>query len=969
MQKRQIQRRERVVLCGALCLMVVVLLSYLEGAAQTSPVSTQSASACQPPNDDASCKVKDGEFAQPLSPADAPMDRQINGGERHLYKLRLPVSQFVQVIVEQTGIDVALTLCTLDGHRVAAVDRQSGSFGPEKLSFIPATDGDYILQVKPLLDTTLAGAYSVHIAPFRKVEPSDEVRVKAERVVTEGGAYYDLGRPECLRESIVKYKEAENLWQSLNDAYELAVTLYGLGWSYSKLGSYGMVKFPTPQHTLRWSYESREDHQVALNYFEHALSMMTAQNDRHGEAITLAGLAWPQLYLGRTVEALSSFSEAGKIFHSLNNKRGEAISEYGRGWAYALLNDNNSALNSYLHALSLRREAGDKKGGPPTLAAISRIYSRLGNYQEAIDYDRRAIEVYKDLKDPRGQASTWADLGWVYLTLGQYGRALDCFHESLNQPHGLDETGRANVLYGMARVESMGGNLSEALLAMERVREIIEPLRDKGTISDLRTYYSANVQEYYEFYINLLMRMHSEHPAAGYDARALTISEKARARELLTVLAQSDSTDDHSYDLVLGSPVETSDIQKILDPNTLLLEYSLGEDKSFVWLVSSNSIDSFELPKRRQIESSALRLYNLVVQRNRQVTSTAAVEWKHQILQADTAAESLAADLGQTLLGPLNSRLGQKRLVIVTEGTLQLVPFSSLLVPEQSSQVEKLVPLFVNHEIVGLPSFSILNVLRKNAARPVAPNTVAIFADPVFSQDDPRLLVAVRINESAGEANNVSAVAGQRSVSGGNVANISPYRRLPGTRWEALQIASLLPKDQSFLALDFNANRETALSSALSNYRIIHFATHAFVDDTNPTLSRIVLSQFTSNGDAQNGSLTLTDVYRMKIKADLVVLSACKSALGVNTKGEGLVGLTGGFMHAGAPRVLVSLWAISDTAAAEFMAKFYRKLLGPEKLPPAAALRQVQIETWKDKRFQSPYYWAPYLYSGEWKWR
>src|SRR5206468_1308828 len=148
---------------------------------------------------------KEGEVVQTLSPSDAPLSRQINGGERHLYKLALPARQFVQVIADQVGIDVTLALCTTDLHRVAAVDRQSGSYGPEKLSFIPEVDGEYILQVRPLLDTTLTGSYTIHMAPFKEPDASDETRVVGERVVTEGGAYFDAGRPECLRESIAKY--------------------------------------------------------------------------------------------------------------------------------------------------------------------------------------------------------------------------------------------------------------------------------------------------------------------------------------------------------------------------------------------------------------------------------------------------------------------------------------------------------------------------------------------------------------------------------------------------------------------------------------------------------------------------------------------------------------------------------------------------------------------------------------------
>jgi CHAT domain-containing protein len=927
--------------------------------------TTETISPCDLKIDEWACKQKPGESVQVLTPGAQPVVREINGGERHLYNVDLVAGEFAQIIVEQLGVDVTLSLCSGDGHRISEVDRQSGSAGPEKLSIIAPADGTYLLQVKPLPDTTLKGSYRVQVTPLREPVSTDETRIKAEKAVSEGGAYFDRGRPNCLQQSIDKYKEAQKLWQSLDDEYETAITLYGLGWSYSKLGSYGMVKFPSPQHTLRWSYASRTDHEMALKYFEQALRMVEAQNNLHGQAITLAGIAWPQLYLGQSNDALASFSKAAAIFRDLNNKRGEAICEYGRGWAYALLNDNPAALNSFLRALNLRRESGDNKGGPPTLAAISRIYSRLGDYQEAIKYDLRAIEGYDAIKDAqgksdsRGKASTWADLGWVYLSLDQPSAALDCFQKSLTESPGLDETGRANVTYGQARAQSRLDHLTEAASAMEAVCEEIERFRSKGSASDLRTFYSANVQEYYEFYISILMKLQAAHPSDGFAAKALAISERARARELLSILAQSNSTNEQKYELALGRPLSVSDIQRMLDPETLLLEYALGDEKSFVWLVSSNSIASFELPKRKQIESMASSFYDALVERNNARGVVNEIEWKRRVFQADATAEKAAEELGRILVDVLYPRLGQKRLVVVTEGSLQLVPFSSLLT-KRGSEGNASVPLFVDHQIVTLPSFSVLSVLRSYSSRPTTQQTVAIFADPVFAADDPRLPSVSTIDQS---------VSLERSADGEKVGRVTAYRRLPGTRWEAEQIASLVSKNETLLAVDFNANRDAALDRQLGDYRIIHFATHAFVDDNYPSRSKIVLSQFTAKGDAEDGNLTVPDIYKMHIKADLVVLSACKTALGVNTRGEGIVGLTGAFMQAGAPRVLVSLWAISDTAAADFMARFYRKLLGPDKLPPDVALRRTQIETWKDKRFKSPYYWAPFVLSGDWQWR
>jgi CHAT domain-containing protein len=177
---------------------------------------------------------------------------------------------------------------------------------------------------------------------------------------------------------------------------------------------------------------------------------------------------------------------------------------------------------------------------------------------------------------------------------------------------------------------------------------------------------------------------------------------------------------------------------------------------------------------------------------------------------------------------------------------------------------------------------------------------------------------------------------------------------------------ALVFEDQSLRALDFNASRERALSVELGQYRLLHFATHALVNSQHPELSGIVLSLVNEQGQSQDGFLRFHDLYNLRIKADLVVLSACQTALGKVIRGEGLVGLTRGFMYAGAARVVASLWNVNDLATAELMKRFYRGMLA-DGLRPAAALRAAQVSMWKEKQWQPPYYWAGFVLQGEWK--
>jgi CHAT domain-containing protein len=251
--------------------------------------------------------------------------------------------------------------------------------------------------------------------------------------------------------------------------------------------------------------------------------------------------------------------------------------------------------------------------------------------------------------------------------------------------------------------------------------------------------------------------------------------------------------------------------------------------------------------------------------------------------------------------------------------------------------------------------------------RKPAERTIAVLADPVFESNDERVKGPRGQTPSSVDnaASSIKRAARGLGLSSQNDAELV-IPRLPGTRREADQILALVPRSQSKAAFDFAASRETAASMELAGYRYVHFATHGFLNSLHPELSGIVLSMVDEKGKPQDGFLLAHEVFNLKLSAELVVLSACRTGLGKEVRGEGLVGLTRGFMYAGAPRVVVSLWSVSDEATAELMAAFYRGMLS-DKLRPAAALRAAQISLMKDSRWQSPFYWAAFTLQGEWR--
>jgi CHAT domain-containing protein len=409
-----------------------------------------------------------------------------------------------------------------------------------------------------------------------------------------------------------------------------------------------------------------------------------------------------------------------------------------------------------------------------------------------------------------------------------------------------------------------------------------------------------------------------------------------------------------------------------LDNDTLLLEYSIGEERSYLWVVSTNSIASYELPKRAELEPLAKYFSKLASGGGQEITERAVP------VTEDPDYRSYALRLSRMLLSPAAASLRAKRLLIVADGALEYVPFAALPDPsvrENEETESPLVPLLVKHEIVSTPSASVIDVLRNELkGRKPAARTAAVLADPVFSANDSRVASAVKSGEkpshSEALAPSLQRLLFDWAVKDASVPGLlrgdGELVRLRGTRMEADEIDSLLTADQCKKAVDFEASKETAKDPELGQYRYIHFGTHGLINPRHPGLTGLVLSMVDSKGEPVDGFLAAPEVYNLKLSAEMVVLSACRTALGTEVRGEGLVGLTRGFMYAGTARVVASLWKVYDAATAELMTSFYRGVLKEGKRP-ADALRAAQLEMWKQKKYRAPYYWAAFEIQGEWQ--
>ncbi|HYE75996.1 MAG TPA: CHAT domain-containing protein, partial [Blastocatellia bacterium] len=589
------------------------------------------------------------------------------------------------------------------------------------------------------------------------------------------------------------------------------------------------------------------------------------------------------------------------------------------------------------------------------------------------------------------------------------------------------------LLLDFARLEERTGNLNAAREYGENAINIIESQRESFSNDELRASFAAGSRGFYDFQIGLLMKLHALDRTKGNDAIAFQLSERSRARGLLNVLnearaevmqggdrtllerekrlrvqindkarrltqalsskasekrgeaiekelntlladlqtvrAQIRISSPRYAALTQPQPLAVKELQAKLDDNTVLLEYALMPERSFLWAVSRNAFKSYEVPKHSEIETLSRRAYELFTRSHER-----AIRGQAQLA---------AAELSQKILGPVAAELKGKRLIIVGDGALQYVPFAALPEPaniEKGAVDEKTIlhpltsnpqPLIINHDLVYLPSASLLSLLgQERGSVKQAEKTIAVLADPVFQLNDQRVTKSL-VARNSPQVNTATLMAQTRGgfdqlTRSASETGTAGFARLPYTRQEAEAIFSLTSTRDGLKALDFKANRESATSKELSQYRILHFATHGLINSQHPELSGLVLSLVDEKGEPQDGFLRLHDIYNLNLNADLVVLSACRTALGKEVNGEGLIGLTRGFMYAGAKSVIASLWDVRDEATAELMKRFYHNMLKQGQLP-SAALRAAQISVLQEPRWSAPYFWAGFTMQGAWK--
>jgi CHAT domain-containing protein len=761
-------------------------------------------------------------------------------------------------------------------------------------------------------------------------------------------------------------RNAIEIFHNLGDRHSEAIAYMGLGQAYHEsnrsfalenyetalrrfesTGALDSVAVVTFKLATMYVYDNPAK---ALAYLDRCLVLSRAAGKRRNEANALSEITIVYASQNRSAEAAKQHARAMKFYEAISDKRGQAtaLNTYGF-FLLSKMRRAPEALDAFTQALPLSESVEDKALLTTTLYNLALAHQALGNLSISLSFIERALRIIEDLRASVGSPELRA---WFFSGVRQH---YDLCRDILMQLDRLQPTA------GYAKRAFLMSERSRARSLLDMVNESPADLRRGATAELLRSEreVSGLIASLIRHQYDLSTEEQADPNELGEIRNKLT-QLNAQYQEIQAKLRAQRPTQSQLMDFQLN---DVSQVQNALSGDTILLEYGLGEERSYLWVITSNSFDSYQLPGRKTLEDATREVYEHIILPQKFAAGSVADD-RLDIEAADRLYREKAAGLSQMLLSPIAERLGNKRLVFVTEGALQLVPWDALLVPGTAvGPGEPKKFLIETNEVAALPSISTLLAIRglRNRAYESA-KLVAIVADPVISRSDERV-------ENEGPSPVIVHTAGSSTVPpDAGVLRGAHAVRLIHASEEADAIAAVAPVGTTMTAKGFAATREAALSPRMGEYQILHFATHGIYDTEHPERTAMVLTMVDQNGDQINGMMSLQDIYNMDLSAQLTVLSACQTALGRDIRGEGLVGLTHSFMSAGSRSVVASLWKVDDRATAELMADFYQAMLR-EGLAPVAALRAAKLKMMRERNLRAPFYWAGFVFQGDYETR
>lgn len=933
---------------------------------------------------------------------------KLRGGERHAYRFSIEPGQAFRIAVDPQRGDFAFSLRDPFRSDSLLIDTRNGLRGLETFHAVANAPGQYRLEVHSLAPASREQSYTLTVEPPHSIEREDRLRKAAMEAFSRGEHLFASAKGAALLEVADEYGKALDLWQDAGERERVMATRYRIGLTLEKLWHLEEARnFFRPALGQARSRRDRLAEALLLDrigrtyprnqagtWYRQSLTLFQQEKYRPGEADLLNNLGLVYIRGGNFTEGFRYVNKGLTIWRELGGVREEVYVLQNLGEMYINLAEPEHALDQFETALKI--SSGNDDLEARVLVGMGAAQSEMGQGDKAIQELTRAVELWHGLGERGWEAVSLVRIGEAHARLDQLEEAREKMEEALalSNREPRDDFVRAIVLGNLGHVLDLQGREKEAIARFQEARVLFKAQGDDSSVAkalrgqaeaaldlgDLDTAHAAAKEgvalaeglrspfptdfllrrALYDLYIESSMSLNAREPEKNHAAQAFNAAEAARSRSLLDdvkALAVDIPADDpelrekaelearlvrlEMQGLALSQgrlkdevdrrirvaesqlqavrtrleqrglpgsprPLTLREVQRSLAPDTLLLVYSLGPRRSWLWEVTADRFVTHELPEQSEIEKQAGKVH-------RQLSRSVHREWR--------AWAPALGELSKTLLSPVADRLDKRQLLISPDGALSLTPFAALLDPRtlKKRTVEPgTAPgaprfLVLDHQLATITSISVVAAAREAlSSRAPAPEAIAVLAAPDFEGTD-----------------------------------LPP---LPFSFEEGQAIVRLAPPGRSFLAEGRQASRATAMDPGLGLFNYLHFATHGRLRD-RPDLSGIALS---------DGFLRAFEIYDLDLSCELVVLSACETAVGAERGG-----LVRAFLKAGSRRVMATLWKVPDRSTPRLMESFYHGLLRQD-MTPSAALQQAQVQM-LGSRWKAPHYWAGFVLQGEWR--
>lgn len=745
------------------------------------------------------------------------------------------------------------------------------------------------------------------------------------------------------------------------------------------LGNIGVI------HSNLGNYEK------ALRYITKSLAISKKIGNQRSEGINLLNLGVVYASLGDYPKALLYAEKTLAIDKKSGNIISEGITLNNIGNIHLHSGNYSRAQTYFEQALAIHRKTNNKKSEGITLSNIGNLQGELGNFAQAQKWYKKALAVIRATGNKKHEGIVLNCLGNVNLDLREYEKSLDYLNQALViGKQIMDPQILWGALKSRARVKRIKKRGDDAYEDLKKAIKITESARGQLNVQEQKAHFLAKNIEIYEDMVDLLFEIHKKKPNQGYDKECVYYIEKAKARAFLDGLQEgridlkrhlspelkkeekritkeisSVQTDllkpnlseqkrkelidklenlEEQYQklvlrikrenpqyakIVYPAPCRVEDIQKeLLTEKTALIEYLSGKDGTFVACITKN--DNF-IQKISDTKTLLERIKNYI-----KLLSTSSPKKFY-----GTAA---GRKIYQDLLAPVEHKLKNiDQLIIIPDNVIHYLPFESLIISGKKNRSRYLVE---KYKISYAPSASsLINLLSRKRETTWEMDFLA-FADPVY---------VYSMTETSEKEINETQILREFSIKKG-----FEFHRLLFSKAEVNQISKHFPPERSKVYLRDMAKEDNIKKLEMDKYKIVHFATHGFLDEKVPSRSSLILTL--DDDPKEDGFFQVREIYNTRFNSDLVVLSACNTGKGSLENGEGVTGLHRAFLNAGAQSIVMSLWNINDKATSEFMDYFYKYLRkGNSKVE---ALQKAKLKMIKSK-FNHPFYWAAFVLNGE----